>query len=88
LLLIAKEALHNMAKYSETDSVNLKIGANNKNSILEVADFGKGFDLKNSTKGNGLVNMRRRVEKMGGECNINSQIGKGTKIKATIPFKS
>lgn len=53
-----------------------------------MADFGKGFDLKNSTKGNGLVNMRSRVEKMGGECNINSQIGKGTKIKATIPFKS
>jgi signal transduction histidine kinase len=45
LLLIAKEALHNAAKYSGSPSVSVKFETNGKSLIVEIADAGKGFDL-------------------------------------------
>jgi len=58
LLLIAKEALHNMAKYSGSPSVSVRIDANGRDIALVVEDCGVGFDLEHAKKGNGLANVR------------------------------
>jgi ligand-binding sensor domain-containing protein/signal transduction histidine kinase len=87
LLLIAKEALHNVAKYSGSPSVSVKFETNGKNLIVEIADAGKGFDLAHAKFGNGLANMRTRAEKLGGKCEIVSEPSKGTRVRAEVPIK-
>jgi signal transduction histidine kinase len=87
LLLIAKEALHNAVKYSGSPNVSVNIDLNDKNIIVEIADCGKGFEISNSSTGNGLNNMRSRAEKLGGACEIVSAPGQGTRVAATVPYK-
>ena len=79
------EALQNVAKHApdaETVSVSL-----NRNGDLrfEVRDDGPGFAMNGSNPGSGLVNMRDRIEAVGGELAIRSRPGAGTEIVGTIP---
>jgi signal transduction histidine kinase len=87
LLLIAKEALHNMAKYSGSPSVNVKIGSAGKEISVVVEDHGAGFDSGHTRRGNGLLNMRARAEKHGGKCEIVSAPGQGTCVTAIVPYR-
>ena len=83
--LICKEAINNLAKYSEAKQV--KISAKLLSGFLEIkiGDDGKGFDKGSPYHGNGLINMRTRCEEIGGEYNILSSPGKGTVVKLRIP---
>ena len=47
--------------------------------ILCIKDNGKGFDVLNTEAGNGLYNMRKRIEEIGGEFQIQSSAS-GTEI--------
>jgi signal transduction histidine kinase len=87
LLLIAKEALHNVAKYSGSSSVEVRFEANGAEMKVRINDRGRGFEADKTKSGNGLVNMRSRAEKVGGRCEIVSEIGKGTSIAAIVPYK-
>ena len=52
-----------------------------------VDDNGVGFELSErptSEMGLGLVGMRERIESLGGELSINSVLGKGTLLLATL----
>jgi hypothetical protein len=87
LLLIGKEALHNAVKYSGSPSVSISIDRNGKDIVVAIADRGKGFEAGNSSKGNGLNNMRSRAKKLGGVCEIVSAPGQGTRVTARVPYK-
>lgn len=87
LLLIAKEALHNMVKYSGSQTVEVCIEMKGTHLTVAVEDQGKGFDLNGKTEGNGLQNMRGRAEKLGGQCEIFSATGQGTRVLATVPHR-
>lgn len=86
LLMIAKEALHNAVKYSDCKALTLEIKSDGNEIIVAVEDYGDGFDANGTAKGNGLVNMRGRAEKLGGECKVVSEIGKGTRVAARVPY--
>lgn len=88
LLLIAKEALHNAVKYSGSPSLAIKFLLQGKNLVVEIVDAGKGIAATGTEKGNGLVNMRLRTEKLGGTFELISAPGKGTQIKALVPLKN
>ena len=84
LFLVIKEALNNALKHSSAK--HLKINATLENNIfrLQIADDGKGFDKNLLTKkGNGLANMKHRIESTGGEIIIESPPNKGTQINIT-----
>lgn len=88
VFLIIKEAINNMLKYSNASFLKVELHCKDKNYILSVEDDGKGFDpQKTGLKGNGLANMKKRTEDMGGHFEINTSPGSGTKIKATIPVQ-
>lgn len=53
---------------------------------MGVRDYGKGFDPKVANEGNGLNNMQKRAEKMGGNLRIFSEIGEGTEVILDIPL--
>jgi len=91
LFLVVKEALNNALKHSGASEIHIDVSV--KNSLLQivVADNGRGFDLNapvNGHHGNGLENMRRRMENLGGQCEVSSAPGKGTSLKFRLELKA
>ena len=85
---IIQESLTNISKYAEATEVNLEITTVATNLHLIVEDNGKGFDLTKNTTGFGLQSMRDRTLALEGDFNIESFLGKGTKIKIEIPLSN
>ncbi|HEY1787561.1 MAG TPA: two-component regulator propeller domain-containing protein [Verrucomicrobiae bacterium] len=97
LFLACKEALHNVVKHSGASEVCIRLVIAEKSSRLSIEDNGCGFSLENHphsesfncpTSGNGLENMHRRLSAIGGNCDIESRPGKGTKVTFTVHLKS
>ncbi|MGD8444573.1 MAG: PAS domain-containing sensor histidine kinase [Desulfobacterales bacterium] len=88
---ILQEALNNVAKHSEADTVNLNLKKNKQKIELYIEDNGKGFDLDevlhsdSHERGLGLQSIRERTELFGGSIDIKSKKGKGTTICANWP---
>ena len=86
LLHIGQEALTNTLKYAHASNFETRVSYKAKELRLELRDDGDGFKLKDRHDGVGLVGMRERVEQMGGELEIRSSRGEGTKISVVLPF--
>lgn len=86
-LLVFKEALNNIVRHSGATNVRIAIGEESGWLLLTVADNGHGFELQKGVRGNGLRNMRRRAEQLGGTVDIRSERGGGTRValKAKLP---
>ena len=84
IFLTVKEALHNIVKHSQADAVDIKLQAEKK-LVIEIIDNGIGF-AKNSTRAfsNGLYNMQKRMNDIGGSLEITS--AEGTVITLTCPL--
>jgi signal transduction histidine kinase len=75
-----QEAINNAIKYSDATKIVVNV-INGSNKIkIEIQDNGKGFDIENIDFGNGLNNMKKRIEEIDGEFEINSKINEGTQI--------
>lgn len=83
-----QELLNNAIRYSQANQIQIQITLTETDIEVQVVDNGKGFDpdiiQKNTTMG--LKVIRDRVDLLGGTFLINSQIGKGSKIKITLPI--
>jgi signal transduction histidine kinase len=85
LLHIGQEALTNTLKYAHARNFKTRLTYKAKKLRLELRDDGDGFKAKDRHDGVGLRGMRERVEQMGGELEITSSRGKGTKITVLLP---
>jgi PAS domain S-box-containing protein len=85
LLHIGQEALTNTLKYAHAANFETRLSYKARELRLELRDDGDGFKVKDRHDGVGLVGMRERVEQMGGELEIISSRGKGTKITVLLP---
>jgi two-component system sensor histidine kinase UhpB len=81
IYLIFKEAVNNAAKYSVTNKIEVSLEFLEKQLVLRIQDFGKGFDIEHIRRGNGLENMQNRAKELGGKLEIKSVIGNGTVIE-------
>ena len=91
LYRIVQEALANAAKHASCRVVKVSIRKAGSYARLEVADDGKGFEPGINGYGKlnsrlGLIGMRERVEMVGGRFGVESIPGKGTTVRAEIPF--
>jgi signal transduction histidine kinase len=86
LYLICREAIHNAAKYSNANKVEITIKTKKANIEVEIKDNGIGFDFLNLKPGNGILNMKVRAKQIEATININSKIGTGTIIKFVFPY--
>jgi PAS domain S-box-containing protein len=86
LLHIGQEALTNALKYAHPRNFQARLSFDTKELCLELRDDGDGFEVNNQHDGFGLAGMRERVEQMGGNLNISSARGKGTKVTVTLPY--
>ncbi|MFI6814241.1 sensor histidine kinase [Nonomuraea sp. NPDC050328] len=87
LLRIAQEALANVAKHAEARRVGLTLSYMEDVVTLDVRDDGVGFALDRAADGGGfgLTSMRKRVARLAGSLEIESEPGGGTAISATVP---
>lgn len=87
LFMAIKEALNNAAKYSGATTVHLRILLDPQQLLVVVQDDGKGFDMEQvKTEGHGLVNMVRRMNELGGHCEIVSRPNEGCRIAFSVPL--
>lgn len=86
LFMVVKETLNNIAKHSKATAVFFKIEITALNLKLSIKDNGIGFDDTNK-KGNGLRNMKSRLEAIGGTFDIISEKDLGTEISVTVPLQ-
>ena len=86
---IVQEALTNVSKHAHATHSQVSIDVNGEIVSVNVEDDGSGFtadDAKlNNPKFRGLATMRQRVEMFGGQLNIDTAPGKGTRIVANLP---
>ena len=78
--LLFKEAVNNAAKYSAATEVWISVSNTNGKLHLEIRDNGRGFDPAAVQRGNGLANMQRRAERLGGTLLIESAANAGTRV--------
>src|SRR5215204_3507579 len=80
LLRIVQEALTNARKHSEARRVVVALGAERGRIWAQVSDDGRGFG-PGSSPGIGLSSMSERARALGGTLKIESEPGKGTKVR-------
>ena len=86
---IAQEALGNVAKHAQAKQVQVRLTLSDGRVRLVVSDDGVGFNPDGSGKagGLGLINMRERVRQLNGTFEFDSAPGRGTTVKAEVPFR-
>ncbi|MDW9380759.1 sensor histidine kinase [Chryseobacterium sp. JV558] len=72
LFLCLKEAVNNVYKHSHADTLKLSFSQEKNNFSMKISDNGIGIPDE-QPKGNGLRNMKRRMNELSGECHIVSE---------------
>jgi signal transduction histidine kinase len=99
LFLAFKEALNNVIKHAAASEVSVSLTVQPDSFVLAIHDNGKGFSAEATepparrepdriARGHGLANMRQRLMKIGGLCEIQSALGHGTRVKFVVPVLS
>jgi len=92
LLRIGQEAITNVVKHSGAVLVKIELSFNPQNVVLQIKDGGKGFNpdaCVGPKDGHfGLLGIRERTERLGGQVLITSAPGMGTSVRVEIPTNS
>jgi two-component system sensor histidine kinase UhpB len=89
---LVQEALTNVARHAEAESVDVELGTVDGELRIVVHDDGRGFDVSAARrhaahgKSLGLLSMQERVTLAGGRLEISSAIGKGTTVDVHLPL--
>ncbi|HVU09045.1 MAG TPA: sensor histidine kinase [Verrucomicrobiae bacterium] len=88
IFLIMKEALTNALKHSNAKEVRVQAKVSADTLEISVQDDGKGFEPANPAnhQRNGLENMRRRAENIGGVIELETVPGKGSLVRLKVKF--
>lgn len=86
LFLIIQEAMANIVKHASAKRVTLSATETERQYAVTLQDDGAGFRADQVKAGSyGLSTMRERAQKLGGDTEIISKAGAGTRIRVTIP---
>ena len=90
LLRIAQEAVTNVVKHAGADQIRINLRSEERRLKLRIADNGRGFDGGGAFAASdghfGLLGMRERAERLGGELRLESHPGEGTEVEVTAPL--
>jgi two-component system nitrate/nitrite sensor histidine kinase NarX len=90
---IVQESLSNVRKHARASRVRVTLRRSLRGAEIDVEDDGGGFDPVNepnvrSDSHVGLKIMRERAHRIGGECQITSEPGRGSRVRLVLPRKS
>ena len=88
LFRVLQEALQNATKHSGAKHFHVSLVGSMNALELTVSDRGLGFDLEEVLKGSGLglTSMKERLRLVSGEFFVDSQLQRGTTIRARVPL--
>ncbi len=90
LLRIAQEAVANTLKHSGASRILIRLHMEARKLYLRIKDDGRGFNQEGafaSVGGHfGLIGMRERAERLGGELRLASNPGEGTEVEVSVPL--
>jgi signal transduction histidine kinase len=89
LFRVAQEALTNIIKYAQARTAWIRLQFAAQEVKLEVEDDGVGFDpsLQVSNRSTwGLLGMQERAELLGGQFELITRPGAGTRVRVIIPY--
>ncbi|MBN8640272.1 MAG: sensor histidine kinase [Flavobacteriales bacterium] len=81
---VIQEAINNAIKYSDAKNITVEVEKVNNQIEITIQDDGKGFDLDTADLGNGIQNMKKRIEDVGGTFELVSAQNTGTTINIGI----
>ncbi|HUQ66217.1 MAG TPA: ATP-binding protein [Flavitalea sp.] len=84
LYRITQEQLNNILKHSKAEHVDIAFSRNGRQVYFSIEDDGVGFDVKQSTSGLGLRNIRHRLELFNGNMKVMSAPEQGCRLEATF----
>ncbi len=84
---IVQELLNNVVKHANATVVLVQIMRHGNNLNITIEDNGKGFETSRSNKGDGLNNVRSRVDYLKGQLDIQSVLGNGTSIHIDLTIQ-
>jgi signal transduction histidine kinase len=94
VIRIVGEALRNVAQHAGATTAKVGLLYDHDGVVVNVEDDGKGFDVDETFRGAedrghfGVVGMRERAEAAGGHLVVRSEPGRGTIVRASIPYAS
>ena len=89
IFLIVKETLTNTLKHAGATEIHLQIKVAPQSLEIVIVDNGRGFDVGAASadgKRNGLENMHRRANAVGGKLALTSSPGNGTRMEFFVSF--
>jgi len=84
-LHILREALSNALRHSDSKLIEVLLTDADTQLTLMIQDDGRGFDVSQPSSGMGLSNLRWRAERSGGDFELSTSPGGGTRIRVTLP---
>ena len=90
LFMVVKESLNNVVKHSRAANVGLSIRMLGRTLHIRISDDGVSFDpsTESRTTRSGFINMRERMEEIGGQWFVEAQPGHGTTVRLTLPLSA
>jgi signal transduction histidine kinase len=84
-----RELLLNVVKHAGVSVARLEMGVQDHELRIVVADDGAGFDLSQQAglAGYGLFSIRERLEPLGGHLEIDTGLGRGTRVSLVVPTR-
>jgi signal transduction histidine kinase len=89
LYRITQAALWNAAKHAPDANITVTLSETDEDLQVTIDDDGPGFDPRASgnNRGLGLLSMQERAQTVGGELVLESKIGEGTEVRASVPWQ-
>ncbi|MFD2934714.1 tetratricopeptide repeat-containing sensor histidine kinase [Spirosoma flavum] len=85
---VVQELLNNALKHAHAQTVTMQLMASEKTTLISVDDDGQGADFDNLlVKGNGIANIKSRIDYLGGQVMWQSEPGKGTSVMISLPMQ-
>ena len=87
LFRVVQEGLSNIIRHAQAKTVKLQLSGDERQCIVTLPDDGHGFDASSPQFrwSHGLMGMRQRAEALGGQLDIQSTVGGGTRVRVEIP---
>ncbi len=83
---LVKESIMNVQKHAKASHIQFSAYPTDHGITIDLIDNGIGFDRRTCTVGFGLQGMMERVQLLGGQFEIQTEIDQGTQIHITLPL--
>ncbi len=88
VLLIFKEALHNIRRHAGARKVTIRLADTDGEFLMQITDDGAGFTTTTPSTGYGLTSQHQRARALGGEFEIQTAPGQGTTVALRVKLPS